>query len=57
VAGLEGRFRPEDVQVRPRRIGFRHQRERLGQPRLRLGGVEAERSLASADEEAGCGGL
>ena len=51
-AGLVGGVRPADEQLRPLRIVGRGELERAGEPRFRLGGVEAERPLAGEREEA-----
>ena len=52
AAGLEDGVRPAEEQLRPLRIVGRAELERAGEPRLCLGGVEAERPLAREREEA-----
>ena len=52
AAGLEGGVRPAEQQFRPLRIVGRAELERAGEPRLCLGGVEAERPLPGEREEA-----
>ena len=59
AAGLEGGVRPAEEQLRPLRVVGRAELERAGEPRLRLGGVEAERPLPGEREKAAgrCGEL
>ena len=52
AAGLEGGVRPADEELGPLGIVGGRELERPGEPRFRLGGVEAERPLAGEREEA-----
>jgi hypothetical protein len=52
AAGLEGGVCPTEQQFRPLTIVGRAELERAGEPRLCLGGVEAERALPGEREEA-----
>src|SRR6266542_6126738 len=51
AAGLEGSVGPADKEIGPLDSLGRGQLERLGEPRLRLDGIEAERPLAGEREE------
>src|SRR5215211_9047598 len=51
AASLVDGVRPADKQVGPPRIIGRGELKRAGEPRLRLGGVKAERPLARKREE------